>query len=525
MATIPLQLAQRRLDTGNAAQYPQGLPIGGAMQDLGGELSAVAERFQQRKEQQEAFDTEIARRRMMDQIVQAEADVAANAAPDGAGLHDAMYGQVDPRNGRVVKPGLFDTLFDDALPKIPESQRADFARQKKTLRETGSLRMAARQLQRRKDYEQNQWSEVQRVELDAIAQSNPNDAVAFEAARRRGLDILDRMGLEPQGKLQAEAAWRESTAKTRIEAVIAANPIKALNLLNRTAFAADANSGTEHNTDGISSGSAAPASGSDGLTTKDDLAKRLTPDERVGQAFQDDLPTDALLADLSPSAVDDLVQGAHAANAESLVNAGVNVDIASQNARAAVADRATYSGGRPGPEQFAAVFGVEEAGKQFETFKGGAGNFGADLLAAKGNRKKFVNAFYQAGKSAGLTDTQARLMATQAAHESGSGKHAPGFNYFGIKAGKSWKGETQRLWTHEEINGRSVRVKQVFRKYATPDEGIRDRIAFMQRRFGKANDATDIDSALAELQHGKFGAYATDSNYAGKLRPYLKELR
>lgn len=46
----------------------------------------------------------------------------------------------------------------------------------------------------------------------------------------------------------------------------------------------------------------------------------------------------------------------------------------------------------------------------------------------------------------------------------------------------------------------------------------------MQRRFSKANDATDIDSALTELQHGKFGAYATDSNYARKLRPYLKEL-
>ncbi|WP_179295139.1 hypothetical protein [Mesorhizobium sp. WSM3868] len=60
---IPLSVAQRRLDTGNGVQYPQGSPIGGAMQGLGDHLSAVAERYQQMKEQQEAFDAEMARRR------------------------------------------------------------------------------------------------------------------------------------------------------------------------------------------------------------------------------------------------------------------------------------------------------------------------------------------------------------------------------------------------------------------------------------------------------------------------------
>ena len=44
MATIPLQLAQRRLDTGNVVQYPQGSPVGAAMQHFGDELLAVAER-------------------------------------------------------------------------------------------------------------------------------------------------------------------------------------------------------------------------------------------------------------------------------------------------------------------------------------------------------------------------------------------------------------------------------------------------------------------------------------------------
>ena len=79
----------------------------------------------------------------MGQIAQAETDVAANAPADGAGLHDAMYGQVDPRSGQVVKSSLFDTLFDNALPNIPESQRANFARQKEPMRMVGAAHGAA----------------------------------------------------------------------------------------------------------------------------------------------------------------------------------------------------------------------------------------------------------------------------------------------------------------------------------------------------------------------------------------------
>ncbi|TIS96009.1 hypothetical protein, partial [Mesorhizobium sp.] len=184
MATIPLQLAQRRLDTGNAVQYPQGSPVGAAMQGFGDELSAVAERHQQMKEQHEAFDAELARRRFNGQIAQAEDEVAANAPADGSGLHEAMYGQVDPRTGQAVKPGLFDTLFDAALPNMPENQRANFARQKEVMRRVGGLRMAQRQLQRRQDYEQAQVDTVLQTNAIAIGNANPDDIVTFEAARQ-----------------------------------------------------------------------------------------------------------------------------------------------------------------------------------------------------------------------------------------------------------------------------------------------------------------------------------------------------
>ncbi|ESX87050.1 glucosaminidase domain-containing protein [Mesorhizobium sp. LNJC403B00] len=246
---------------------------------------------------------------------------------------------------------------------------------------------------------------------------------------------------------------------------------------------------------------------SDGLTEKSSGAPQLTPDERIKQPFQDDLPIDVQLANRAPDVFGNRNQAASEPDAESPISAGV--------------DPGTAFNSKTGAEPFIAAFGVDEGIKQFEK---GNGNFSAEILAAKGSRKKFVNVFYQAGKSLGLTDTQARLMAAQAAHETGNGRSVPGFNYFGIKANSSWKGATQLLWTHEERNGQRVKVKLPFRKYATLEDAIRDRIAVMKQSWPKANDATDIDSAIAELRHGTYGVYATASDYADLLKPYLKEL-
>ncbi|TIO38441.1 MAG: hypothetical protein E5X96_03025, partial [Mesorhizobium sp.] len=66
------------------------------MQQFGDRWQAAAERYEQRKAQQQAFDTEIAARRLNGELAKAEADAVANAPADGAGLHEAMYGQVDP---------------------------------------------------------------------------------------------------------------------------------------------------------------------------------------------------------------------------------------------------------------------------------------------------------------------------------------------------------------------------------------------------------------------------------------------
>ncbi|WP_292157701.1 hypothetical protein [Mesorhizobium sp.] len=368
MATIPLQLAQRRLDIGSVVSYPQGSPVGAAMQGFGDELTAVAERYRRQKEQQEAFDAEIVRRQFDGQIAQTENDAVQNAPADGSGLHDAMYGQVDPRTGQVIKSGLFDKLFDSTLPKIPESQRANFIRQKEVLRATGSARMAAQQQARRDEYEQVEWTKVENIYTGSIAQSDPNDTGTFEAIRQSGLDLIGKIG-NPLARQAAETAWRSNTAKALVQAMIAQDPKRAVEMLG----AGTVEGRTKDDTVEAVVAVVGPwASGSGVPATREALAGGLPPDERPvrrnsaqpdGKAVWAAAPW---IADLSPDAVQDLGQKAQVAMTAQLIDARTNIYLAYQNAPAALMYTGNYSREIPGPEDFTAVYGAEEGSKQVQ---------------------------------------------------------------------------------------------------------------------------------------------------------------
>ncbi|CAN7678677.1 hypothetical protein [Mesorhizobium sp. LjNodule214] len=353
MATIPLQLAQRRLDTGNGVQYPNGSPVGGAMQNLGNELSAVAERYRQQKEQQEAFDAEIIRRQLNSQIAKTEDDAAANAPADGSGLHDTMYGQVDPRTGQVVKLGLFDTLFDSTLPTVPESQRANFVRHKEAMRAVGAQRMAQRQKAQRDDYELAEWTKIDNISTSAIAKGDPNDTANFEAVRQSGFDLIAKIG-NPLARQAAEVAWRSNTAKALVQAMIAQDPKRAAEMLGAVQAANDGMCETVR----VAMGAASPAKES-GTAAKGDRVGKLTPDERVTQAFRDDIPSEDRPA---------LIQQARAADATRQVETRASIGLAEQNAPAAIRDTGTYSGSMPTPEQFASLYGATEGVRRFQDF-------------------------------------------------------------------------------------------------------------------------------------------------------------
>ncbi|MER9114137.1 hypothetical protein NKH73_27770 [Mesorhizobium sp. M0938] len=367
------------------------------MQGFGDELTAVAERYRQQKEQQDAFDAEIVRRQFDGQIAQAENDATQNAPADGGGLHDTMYGQVDPRTGQVIKSGLFDTLFDGTLPKIPEGQRANFSKQKEILRAAGSARMATRQQARRDEYELAEWSKVDNFYTGSIAQSDPNDTATFEAIRQSGFDFIGKIG-NPAARQAAEAAWRSNTAKALVQAMIAQDPKRAAEMLG-----AEPVNGGRTKDDTVEAVGGPPASGSAAPALREALTGGLPPDERPvrGDSVQSDgkavWAAAPWIAELSPDDVQDLDQKAQVAMTAQLFDARTNIDLAHQNAPAALMYTGNYSGEIPGPDDFTAVYGAEEGGKQLQgldrTFDAGRQAFGmvrmpndtieAKVLAAK----------------------------------------------------------------------------------------------------------------------------------------------
>ncbi|MDX8514925.1 hypothetical protein [Mesorhizobium captivum] len=336
---IPLSVGQRRSDSGNGMQQPDAAPA----RQLDPYWQTVADHYERRMAQQRAFDTEIAARRLDGEIASAEADTVANAPADGTGLHHAMYGEVDPHTGRVVLKGRFDALFDNFLKQAPPELRPGLASRKAALREAGSTRMAMQQLQRRSQYEHDQLSAAQAEELDNIARSGPDDTATFDASRHAGLDLIAKMNLNPQIRLQAEAAWRASTTRTRMEALIARDPKRAAAIL-----------------------SAGPVAG-DGMG--ETVRMQLAAGAQSEQAASDEgrFATDPR-ADLSSDDVRRLVNQAHAATATQLIEARANIDLASQNAPDAIASTGNYSGPMPSPADFTAIYGVEEGGKHYQDF-------------------------------------------------------------------------------------------------------------------------------------------------------------
>ncbi|TXG81440.1 MAG: hypothetical protein E6R13_06195, partial [Spirochaetes bacterium] len=156
----------------------------------------------------------------------------------------------------------------------------------------------------------------------------------------------------------------------------------------------------------------------------------------------------------------------------------------------------------------------------FNYLKNAAENTWERAKAMSGTNKEKYNKIRNAALQAG--DPHPDIVAAQWALESGWGKKQSGkFNFFGIKAAKGEKGTTVR--TREVYSGQNVMINAAFKDYASLEEGIADRVAFIKRnpRYTKAgyfSAKTPYDAAVA-LQKG---GYATDPNYANLLCSIIK---
>ena len=114
-------------------------------------------------------------------------------------------------------------------------------------------------------------------------------------------------------------------------------------------------------------------------------------------------------------------------------------------------------------------------------------------------------------------------LVAHAALESGWGRHeplrddgSPSFNLFGVKAGRSWAGDSVNASTDEYVDGRRVSSNENFRAYESYGESFRDyaRLLAGSQRYAGVLGATDGMDFATNLQQA---GYATDPMYADKL--------
>jgi flagellum-specific peptidoglycan hydrolase FlgJ len=89
-------------------------------------------------------------------------------------------------------------------------------------------------------------------------------------------------------------------------------------------------------------------------------------------------------------------------------------------------------------------------------------------------------------------------------------------NYFGIKAGNSWKGDYVLLPTKEFVNGKYITINDKFRRYPSFTASVSDYIAFLKGNARYKNVFAQ-KSVLGQLQALQNAGYATAPNYANVI--------
>ncbi|HZN23167.1 MAG TPA: flagellar assembly peptidoglycan hydrolase FlgJ [Burkholderiales bacterium] len=139
--------------------------------------------------------------------------------------------------------------------------------------------------------------------------------------------------------------------------------------------------------------------------------------------------------------------------------------------------------------------------------------------------RRFVDKMWpHAVEASRATGIPAQFILGQAALESGWGTREirgvdgqPTHNLFGIKAGRSWKGNASNTATTEFVQGAKQRVVEKFRSYDSYAEAFRDYANMLKNnpRYAQALEAGNDAAAFARgLQQA---GYATDPAYASKL--------
>lgn len=137
----------------------------------------------------------------------------------------------------------------------------------------------------------------------------------------------------------------------------------------------------------------------------------------------------------------------------------------------------------------------------------------------------FLLKHHDAAKAAeGQSGIPASFMVSQAAHETGWGKHeirhadgSSSFNLFGIKAGANWKGKVAEVTTTEFVDGAPRKVTAKFRAYDSYADSFADYAKLMKTSPRYSQVVANAESAQGFAQGLQRAGYATDPAYADKL--------
>lgn len=105
-----------------------------------------------------------------------------------------------------------------------------------------------------------------------------------------------------------------------------------------------------------------------------------------------------------------------------------------------------------------------------------------------------------------------------AALESGWGKKVKGNNYFGIK------GEGQTVTTHEVVDGERTKIQDNFKEFTGFGSSLEGLKQFLTSN-PRYEDALKADTAEKQIQAIADAGYATDPEYASKLKSILKRIK
>ena len=140
-------------------------------------------------------------------------------------------------------------------------------------------------------------------------------------------------------------------------------------------------------------------------------------------------------------------------------------------------------------------------------------------------KQKFLDLLYKESCVAGLEyGIDPYILMAQAAHETGWLRSVRGNNLYGIKAGKSWTGDTVDFTTHEVVGGESRPFTLRFRAYPSFRAAMEDYcklISTLGRYVVAWNNRFDYEVYFDEMQKA---GYATDPAYAIKLKSIYRSI-